>query len=165
MAPGSAIKAMRLLLAPLVFAALSTSCVAPNTGMTQDAYHLYLQRFSAGDDRYADMYDDNVVFTHDPKFGTLRGRQAILDFYRKIRLDLKETVQASMVVIDNEQGVMAAELTTQLVAIRDGVEMPSGRLNMGDTIISRGTVYYGLRDGRIITIRASIDGHDLLRRK
>ncbi|MXO67189.1 nuclear transport factor 2 family protein [Altericroceibacterium endophyticum] len=126
--------------------------------MTRAAFELYLERFSAGDERYAELYDPDVVFEHAPQFGVLRGREAILEFYRGIREQLEETVVASEVVIDNEQGVMAAELTTQLLATRDGVEMPSGTLDAGDMIISRGTVYYRINNGRITHIRGGIQG-------
>lgn len=122
--------------------------------MTVAAYAQYLQRFSAGDDRYSELYDPQVIFEHDPKWGVLRGRQAIVEFYRKIRTQVKETVTLNTVVIDNERGLMAAEITTELVAIRDGVDMPSKTMNAGDTLLITGTVYYGLKKGRIVSIRS-----------
>jgi hypothetical protein len=142
--------------------AVAPSAVAASE-MTREAYAQYLGRFNAGDERYAEIYDPDVVFEHDPKFGTLRGRQAIIDFYREIRKQLKETVTVSTVVIDNEHGLMAAELSTHLLATRDGVDMPSGKLNAGDAIVTKGTVYYGLKNGHIVSIRSSIDGAKVVR--
>lgn len=142
---------------------LSAAPAAADEGMTPAAYAAYLERFNAGDESYAEIYHPDVVFEHDPKFGTLRGRQAIIEFYRNIRQQLKEEVKVSTLVIDNERGLMAAELTTRLVATRDGVDMPSGRLNTGDAIITRGTVYYGLKDGRIVSIRGGIGGATVVR--
>ena len=71
-------------------AALLLSLVSPAAAqeqpaeMTQERYLKYLEQFSAGDEHYADIYDDNVIFYHAPQFGVLRGKQAILDLYRKI---------------------------------------------------------------------------------
>lgn len=154
-------RTIALMLAALMAMAMPVPAWAGDVAdgpMTQEKYAAYLQLFNAGDERYADFYDEDVVFYHDPMFGVLRGRQAILDFYRTIRTQLREHVTAHIVVIDREQGVMAAELTTRLVAVKDGIEMPSGTINTGDTIISEGTVYYTLRNGRIATIRGGISG-------
>lgn len=126
--------------------------------MTHEQYDAYLKAFNAGDDSFADFYDDDVVFYHAPMFGTLRGKQAIIDFYRDIRTKIDETVTATTVVVDNDHGIMAAELSTRLVAKQPGVAMPSGDLNVGDAIISEGTVYYTLKNGKIAVIRGSKSG-------
>ncbi|MCW2417305.1 nuclear transport factor 2 family protein [Sphingobium sp. B8D3C] len=126
--------------------------------MTRQRFEEYLRLFSAGDERFAQFYDEDVVFHHAPIFGVLKGRQAIIDFYKNIRLQVSEEVTSHVVVVDNEHGVMAAELSTRLVALKDGVAMPSGHLNTGDMIVSEGTVYYTLKDGLITTIRGSRSG-------
>lgn len=126
--------------------------------MTRQRFEEYLRLFNAGDERFAQFYDENVVFHHAPIFGVLKGRQAIIDFYKNIRLQVSEEVTPHVIVVDNEQGVMAAELSTRLVALKDGVAMPSGHLNTGDMIVSEGTVYYTLKDGLITTIRGSRSG-------
>jgi len=131
---------------------------APSSRMTLERYAEYLRLFNSGDDRYADLYDDEVVFDHGPFYGVLRGRQAIVDFYRDIRTQMQETVTATEVIIDEQHGVMAAELTTELRAIRDGVKLASRTLNTGDVYTSRGAVIYGLKDGRIVSIRGVMGG-------
>ncbi len=68
---------------------------------------------------------------------------------------MQETVTATEVVIDHEQGTIAAELTTQLRAIRDGVKLASRTLNKGDVYTTRGVVIYGLKGGRIVSIRGA----------
>ena len=131
---------------------------APAGPMTREKYTEYVRLFNNGDDRYADLYDNDVFFDHGPFYGMLRGRQAIVDFYRDIRTQMQETLMVTELVIDNEQGVMAAELTTQLRAIRDGVKLASRTLNKGDVYTSRGVVFYGLKDGRIVSIRGALGG-------
>ena len=151
-------------------AALLLSLVSPAaaqeqpTEMTQERYLKYLEQFNAGDEHYADIYDDNVIFYHAPQFGVLRGKQAILDLYRKIWQQVKETVTARTVVVDPKHGLIAAELSTKLVATGDEVKMPSGVLNRGDVLISEGTVYYELKNGRIALIRSSIEGARVVRK-
>ena len=141
------------------------ACTAPSAAqqadrpeMTHERYAAYLTLFNAADPNYADYYDPDIVFYHDPMFGVLRGREAILAFYRKLRGQLDEHVTARTVVIDHEKQIIAAELSTKLVAKVDGIAMPSGFLNKGDMIISEGTVYYAIKDGRIAEIRSSISG-------
>jgi hypothetical protein len=127
--------------------------------MTREAYAEYLRRFNAGDDRYAELYDENVVFDHGSFYGVLRGRRAILDFYRNIRTQMKETVTADIVVIDNEHRLMAAELTTELRAIKDGVKLASRTMDTGDVYTSRGTVIYEFNAaGKITFIRGAKQG-------
>lgn len=148
-------------MAGLMAAAMSSVSLAQEPAgpaMSKERFEEYLSLFNAGDERYAQFYDENVVFHHAPMFGVLRGRQAILEFYRNIRTQVSEQVTPHAVVVDNRQGMMAAELSTRLVALRDGIAMPSGNLNTGDTIISEGTVYYTLKDGRIVNIRGSKSG-------
>lgn len=126
--------------------------------MTHEDYAVYLNLFNAADPKYADYYDPDIVFYHDPMFGVLNGREAILAFYRKLRGQLDEHVSARTVVVDSAKQIIAAELSTKLVAKADGIAMPSGFLNKGDMIISEGTVYYTIKDGRIAEIRSSISG-------
>lgn len=140
-------------------ATLRNAAATAATPMTLAAYQEYLRRFNAGDDRYAELYDENVVFDHGPFYGVLRGRRAILDFYRDVRTQMKETVTADAVVIDNERRMMAAELTTELRAIRDGVKLASRTINTGDVYTSRGTAIYEFNaEGKITFIRAAKQG-------
>jgi ketosteroid isomerase-like protein len=125
--------------------------------MTRAAFAEYIHRFNTGDERYADLYATDVTFEHGPYYGTLRGRQAILDFYRKTWKSFRQTLVPGDVVIDNERGLMAAEMTTHLVARVDGVvsqSHPEG-MKAGDEVVSEGVVIYEVRDGRITHIRGA----------
>lgn len=140
-------------------ASRDVAAMAAATSVSYEAFAEYLRRFNAGDDRYAELYDENVVFDHGPFYGVLRGRQAIIDFYRNIRTQMKETVTARAVVIDREKKMMMAELTTELRAIKDGVKLASRTMNTGDLYTSRGTVVYELNDaGKILFIRGAAQG-------
>jgi len=130
--------------------------------MTREKFAEYIRRFNNRDERYADLYGDDVVFEHGKYYGTLRGRQAILDFYRTTWKSFTQTLVPGDVVIDNERGLMAAEMTTHLVARVDGVasqSRPEG-MKAGDEIVSMGVVFYEIRAGLIRHIRGAASGAD-----
>jgi hypothetical protein len=126
--------------------------------MTKEKYLTYLKQFSNGDEHYADLYVDNVVYRGKP-FGLLRGRQAIINSYRDIHRKLRETLTAGDVIIDNEHGLMSAELSNRLVALEDGVKLPSHTMNRDDVFVMRGVVVYSLAKGRITEIREPVEGN------
>lgn len=125
--------------------------------MTRDRFAEYIRLFNARDERYAELYADDVVFDHGSYYGMLRGRQAILDFYRRTWQSFAQTLVPGDVVIDNERGLMAVEITTHLVASVDGVRSQSHPEGMktGDEIVSRGVVFYEIRAGKITHIRGA----------
>ena len=124
--------------------------------MTREKFEDYLRLFSKGDHRYADYYDPDVVFSARPAPKPLHGREAILDLYDGLHKQLTENVTAGLVVIDNDQGVMVVELTNRIVATQDNVKLPSRTLNKGDVSVGSGVMVYGLRNGRIVSIREGI---------
>lgn len=126
--------------------------------MTREKFEDYLSLFSRGDHRYADYYDPDVVFDARPAPAPLHGRKAILDLYDGLHKQLTEQVTAGTVVIDNAQGVMMVELTNRIVATQDNVKLPSGTMNKGDVSLGSGVMIYGLRNGRIVSIREAKSG-------
>jgi hypothetical protein len=130
--------------------------------MTREKYAEYVRRFNAQDNRFAEFYTEGVVFEHGPVFGTLHGRQGVVDFYRNaIWSRIKETIVPEAVVIDNEHGLMAVELVTHLVATKEGVKLPSHPQGMkvGDELTVTGVVIYSLKNGEISHIRDAIEGN------
>jgi ketosteroid isomerase-like protein len=145
-------------LALLSVVLLTEAAAQPQPGagrMTREMFAEYMHRFNAKDERYADLYAPDVTFDHGSYYGVLRGRQAIVDFYRKTWKSFAQTLVPGDVVIDNERGLMAAEMTTHLVALQDGVASQSRPQGMkaGDEIVSLGAVMYEIRDGKITHIR------------
>jgi hypothetical protein len=137
----------------------SVGATAPSENvMTRQKYERYVQLFNAGDPRYADYYEPDVVFDARPAPQPLRGRQAILDMYDDLRKQLTEEITIGAVVIDNEQGLMAVELTNRIVATQDNVKLPSRTLNKGDVSVGSGMIIYGLSNGRISYIREPKSG-------
>jgi hypothetical protein len=126
--------------------------------MTREKYERYVQLFNARDHRYAEYYDPKVVFDARPAPQALHGRQAILDLYDGLWKQLDEHITIGRVVIDNEQGLMAAEITNRITATQDNVKLPSRTLNKGDVSVGSGVIFYGLSNGRISSIREAKSG-------
>jgi hypothetical protein len=126
--------------------------------MTREKYERYVQLFNAADHRYADYYDENVVFDARPAPQPLHGRKAILDMYDVLRKQLLEELTVGAVVIDNAQGLMAVELTNRITALTDNVKLPSRTLNKGDVTVGSGVIFYELSNGKITRIREAVSG-------
>lgn len=129
--------------------------------MTPQAYVEYVRLFNAEDERYAQFYSGDVEFEHGPGFGNLQGPQGIVNFYRKFWVKFHEALEVGAIVIDNEHGLMAVELSTHLAARQAGVALPSHprAMNVGDEFVTSGVVIYTLRDGKITHIRGAVEGN------
>lgn len=126
---------------------------APGGKMTREKYQTYLNLFNHRDPRFTLYYDPAIVFDHGDTGGMLRGREGILSYYRNAWKELHENVSAGEVIIDNENGVMAVELTTDLTATADVVSTPGIKMKKGDRLVLKEVVLYGLRHGLITWVR------------
>jgi hypothetical protein len=148
--------------APLLLAASQFSlaaepakgnCVAVQKGWagktwTRATYDKYVAAFEAGGDQLGDFYAENLFFHDGPGY---HGRQTMVDLYKGMRLNMKEYSIPKTVVIDNDQGIIAVELTTKIDALRD-TEGARG-MKKGDSRSFDGVIFYTLKDGCISDIR------------
>jgi hypothetical protein len=155
-------KAAALAAAPLLLAVSQSSlaaepakgnCVAVQKGWagkkwTRATYDKYVEAFEAGGDRLGDFYDENLFFHDGPGY---RGRQTMVDLYKGMRANMKESSIPKTVVIDNDQGIIAVELTTKIESLRD-TEGARG-MKKGESRSFDGVIFYTLKDGCIIDIR------------
>lgn len=150
--------AVPLLLAQVSLAAeppAKGNCVAVQKGWagkkwTPATYEHYVKVFEAGGDHLGDFYDENLYFHDGPGY---RGRQAMVDLYKGMRQNMKETVIPKTIVIDNDQGIIAVEITLKMEALRD-TQMGPMTLKKGEAMPSSdGVLFYTLKDGCIIDIR------------
>jgi hypothetical protein len=117
-------------------------------------FHRYIVAFNAHD--YAALvehYDPDVLLVIGN--GTeLRGRQAIVDFYSVVN---KQTTRTIRVVDSFSDGKMlAAELESEFVAIKDAPDFTSGPMAKGDRLHINSFALYDLKDGRYARIRAAV---------
>lgn len=133
----------------------SRRCSTAGEGMTRAKYQTYLDRFNALDESYAELYDDDIVFDHGSTGGLIHGPDAILEYYRNVWPQIDEKLSAGEVIIDNLNGVMAVELTTDLTATKDTVGIPGIDMKQGDRVVIQAVLLYGLCDGRMTWVRGA----------
>jgi ketosteroid isomerase-like protein len=112
----------------------------------------YLQRFGAGDyPGFARYYADDVVLELPGQ--VLRGRQAIVDFYRSMNRSVRESLAVNQLIAD-EDGI-AADLSMQFRAHEDAPDFSVAPMRKGEVIRGRVFVLYTLQAGRIAHIRVA----------
>jgi len=101
---------------------------------------------------FGKYYADDVLLELGRK-KQLRGRQAILDFYREVKARIRETLQIRNVICD-EQG-LAAEIATEFYALEDWPEFIAGPVKKGESIHIVSFVHYRIENGRFAHIRST----------
>jgi hypothetical protein len=120
--------------------------------MDPTTFRKYLSEFNAANyDALVRYYADDVVFTfgHGP---TLRGRDAVVAFYRPFHACVKETVEVQFLVMDHRH--VAVELATEFHAVKDYDNFIRGPLKAGDVLCLTSFVHYDLDgSGRFCQVR------------
>jgi predicted SnoaL-like aldol condensation-catalyzing enzyme len=143
---------------------LKASTWPPNVGVTKptprlggsleqrQAFNDYTRAFSNAEfDRFSAYYTDDV--TCELGAFTLKGRDGIVDFYRKMFKTVRETLTVHQIVADDDG--IAADITTQFTATEDAPDFVVGPLKKGQFIRGRVFVHYKLRDGKIAAIKVA----------
>jgi len=120
------------------------------------AYRAYAAAFSAGDhERYSAFYTEDVrleLSTLPP----LEGSRAMVDFYRSMSSQVRETLTVHKLLADD--GSLFIDSTSRFTAIADAPNFVVGALSVGESIEVRVFVYYTLRDGLICNIKVARAG-------
>jgi sulfur carrier protein ThiS len=120
--------------------------------MNKQMFRDYIDCFNrddfAGFTRY---YTDDVLLELPQK--ELRGRQAIVDFYRIVKARIRETLRISEIVADEEG--LAAEVDTEFLALEDWPDFIVRPVKKGDSIRIISFVHYKIRDGRFAHIKSA----------
>jgi hypothetical protein len=112
----------------------------------------YMACFLAGDfPGFSKYYADDLLF--EGRGRHFVGPAAVVEFYRKVRTLLRETITVRAAYF-GECG-MAAELETELVAIQDWPDFFGGPMKVGDVRRSLNFVFYVVRAGRFVHIRSA----------
>jgi uncharacterized protein (TIGR02246 family) len=120
--------------------------------ITRDQYAQYVAAFNTNDFAgFAKFYAEDVVL--ELPVATLRGREAILDFYREVKAKIRETLKIGQLVID-EHG-LAVEADTEFHAIVDAPDFIVRPMKKGETIRSVSFILYEHRDGKFTRIRSA----------
>ncbi len=120
--------------------------------MDKNQFRDYIDCFNrddfAGFSRY---YTEDVVLELPRK--ELRGRQAIVDFYKEVKARVRETLQINQVIADEEG--LAAEVATEFYGLEDWPEFIVAPLRKGESIHLVSFVFYRIRDGKFAHIRSA----------
>lgn len=121
--------------------------------MDKRLFHDYIDSFNRDDFAgFGKYYAEDVLFELGRK-KQLRGRQAILDFYREVKARVRETLEIRNVICDGEG--LAAEIATEFVALEDWPDFIAGAMMKGDSIRILSFVHYRIRDGKFTHIRST----------
>jgi len=113
----------------------------------------YVAAFNRGDDDgYGSCYAPDVVLRNGG--GTvLRGREAVLTYYRHIRGALHRVLRIRGVV--EGEATLAAALASVFTALADGIDLAGTTLSKGDQVEIESIALYELRDGLFARIEAT----------
>ena len=143
-----------------LFAFVSGQTLAsePAARMTREKVLEYYARFNAEDERYAEFLTADVVYPYPFLGVTFHGPKEIVDHYKKFWASgIKETREPGAIIIDNDAGLMAVELTAHIVA-KPGMtpKLPTGEVvKPGEEWVGHSVMIYQLRDGKISAIRGA----------
>lgn len=148
------------LAAAALFAVSGPQAFAQQATMTKADFVRYYELFTKGDERYADLLADDIVFPH-MSGKVFHGKAEVLAYYRGIKdTGYKETREPTTIVIDNENGTAAVELTFHIWA-EPGTnpKLPSGEeIHPGEMWEGHSVLFYTTRGNKITGIRGSLSG-------
>jgi hypothetical protein len=137
-----------------IAAAQAPGCRASShaAGLTEADFREYIAAFNRNDfDGFGRFYADDVIF--EGRAGQFRSRADVLSFYRTVKSRVRETLTPQDIVI-GEQDIVA-DLVTELHALEDWPDFPTGPLRKGQTIRSQNFIWYEVRDRRFVRIRSA----------
>ena len=115
-------------------------------------FRSYVSAFNRGDEpAYSRFYADDVHFMG--RAAELHGRDAIIQFYRGVKSRLRETLTVHAVVANDH--VLVADVETELHALEDWPDFPTGAFKRGDTRRSQNFLWYDIANDRFTRIRAA----------
>jgi uncharacterized protein (TIGR02246 family) len=122
------------------------------SGLTEADFHDYIAAFNRGDfASFGRFYAPDVEF--HGRAGQFRGRDAVVSFYRTVRARLRERVEIQQLVLGEQEWV--ADAVTELEALEDWPDFPTGPLSKGDVRRSQNFLWYELSGREFSRIRAA----------
>jgi SnoaL-like domain len=120
--------------------------------MNKSQFRDYIDCFNRNDfPGFTRYYTEDVVLELPKK--TLRGPQAIADFYKVVKARIRETLQINQIIADDEG--LAAEVATEFYALEDWPDFIVGPIRKGESINIVSFVHYVIRDGKFAHIKSA----------
>jgi ketosteroid isomerase-like protein len=126
--------------------------VASRVVLTEADFRAYLAAFNRSDfDTLGDFYAAEVEFVG--RAAQLRGREAVVRFYRDVKSRVRETLTLHGIVVGPR--AIVADVETELHALADWPDFPTGPLARGETRRSQNFIWYDVADDRFTRIRSA----------
>jgi len=119
----------------------------------EDRFRTYMQAFNAGDwDRLRDYYapDVRLVIGNGTE---LNGRDAIIDFYGKVKSQTRRTIEIVQCFADGQ--TLAAEIESEFLAMEDAPDFAVRPMAKGDRYYLNSFVFYDFEGTLYTRIRAA----------
>ena len=123
--------------------------------MTPEArFRAYLRAFNTADwDALRGFYapDVRLVIGNGTE---LNGREAIIDFYRKVNQQVRRTIE--IIQCFGNGDTLAAEIESEFIAIQDAPDFAARPMALGDRYYLNSFVFYDSEDEYYTRIRAAV---------
>jgi len=119
----------------------------------EDRFRAYIQAFNASDwDKLRDYYapDVRLVIGNGTE---LNGRDAIIDFYGKVKSQTRRTIEIVQCFADGH--TLAAEIESEFLAIEDAPDFAVRPMAKGDRYYLNSFVFYDFESTLYTRIRAA----------
>jgi len=119
----------------------------------EDRFRAYMRAFNASDwDRLRGFYapDVRLVIGNGTE---LKGREAIIDFYGKVKSQTRRTIEIIQCFADGQ--TLAAELESEFLAIEDAPDFAVRPMAKGDRYYLNSFVFYDFEGALYTRIRAA----------
>ena len=120
---------------------------------SEDRFRAYMQAFNASDwDRLRGFYapDVRLVIGNGTE---LKGREAIIDFYGKVKSQTRRTIEIIQCFADGR--TLAAEIESEFLAIEDAPDFAVRPMAKGDRYYLNSFVFYDFEGEHYTRIRAA----------
>jgi ketosteroid isomerase-like protein len=120
--------------------------------LTDAEYREYMAAFNRRDfAHFSSFYAPGVEF--QGRGGHFSGRAAVVDFYQQVHARMRETIEIRQIV-SSEQGLVA-DLVTELEALEDWPDFPTGPMTRGQIRRSQNFVWYEVSGKQFTRVRAA----------
>ncbi len=120
--------------------------------ITKADFRSYLAAFNRDDfDAFGSFYAPDIEFAG--RAAQLEGRDEVVHFYRDVKSRVRETLTLHGLVVSPR--AVVADLETELHALADWPDFPTGPLHRGETRRSQNFIWYDVAGGRFTRIRSA----------
>ncbi len=120
--------------------------------LTSEDFRRYIDAFNSNDfETFGGYYAPQIHF--QGQAGEFHSREQVVSFYRQVKARIRETIGILTLVIGARD--IVAELETELHALVDWPDFPTGPIYKGETRRSQNFCWYEVADGRFGRIRSA----------